>query len=387
MPHALHLRSDLSYNARVAVDLSFLKKIAKPSLSLSLFSGHPSRIVGIDVGAFSTKVVQLRHAAERATLETYGELINQPYLRHPDGGGGTGVMRFSDVDIGGIVRDVLRESNATARDAVFAIATSAAFVTTISFPRAMEGEIASAVPYEARKYVPIPISEVVLEWMVLESAEEQEDIAVLLIAVPRETIEKIRRVADAAKIQIRGLELESFSMARSLVGYENTPTLIINFGHQSTTAAFVERGFVRAAHAIGRGSYELTRALERGLGVGYERAEAMKREAGLSERMEEQEIASIAAPFVETLLAEIDRTLTLYNRKAARKIQKVNITGGGANLKGLVESVASKLGLEVMRGSPFGRLVTPPFLQPILKEIGPSFSAAAGAALREFTPR
>lgn len=371
----------------MAVDLSFLKKIKKPDLSLFSLRGKPERVIGINVGAYSAKVVQLRYAAERAVLETYGELLVENYLKHTDSVHGSGILRYSDQDIATLVTDLVRESNVTTRDAAITIPAAAAFITTISFPRSFEKDVAQAVPYEARKYVPIPISEVLLEWMVLEDIETREEISVLLVAVPREVVEKFRRVANLAKLTLRALEVEPFSMARALVGYDNTPTLLINLGHQSTTLVFVDRGLIRMAHTISRGSQEITRSLERGLGVTSERAETMKREVGLSERIEEREITSVMMPLLDTLFAEIDRLISIYHRRAPRKIQKVNITGGGANMKGIVEFAASKFGLEVARGNPFARLVTPAFLETVLKEIGPTFSSATGAAMRELTPR
>ena len=369
------------------VDFSFLKRIGKPKLSLFFLKSKPSSVIGINIGTYSTKVVQLRYASERAVLETYGELLNEGYLKHPDSSRGSGILHFTDADLGILIKDVIRESNVTTHDAVVTIPATAAFITTITFPRALERDIPHAVPYEARKYVPIPISEVVLEWMVLEDAQAHDEIMVLLVAVPREVVEKLRRVSDLAGLNLRSLEVEPFSMVRSLVGYDNTPTLIINLGHQSTTLVFVDRGLIHMTHTLGRGSQELTRALERGLAVSLERAETMKREVGLSERIEEREITSVMTPLLETLFADIERLVSLYHRKAPRRIQKINLTGGGANLKGIVEFTVVRLGLEVTRGNPFTRLVTPAFLETILKDIGPTFSAASGAAMRELTPR
>ena len=354
---------------------------------MSFLRSKPSRIIGVQIGTYSSKVVQLRYQSERAVLETYGELRNGKYLAHPESAGGGGTLRYMDQDVISLLGDLLRESNTSAKEAVCVIPATAAFITVISFPRSLGGEVAQAIPYEARKYVPIPISEVILEWMILDEVEAREEIAVLLVAVPREAVEKFRRVVQGAGLNLRALEVEPFSTARSLVGQDPTPTLIVNMGHQTTTLTFVDRGLVRAVHTLGRGSQELTLALARGLAVGDERAEAAKREVGLSERIEEREIASVMGPLVETLLAEIGRVGLLYNRRAPRKIQRVVLTGGGAHLKGMVEYAASKLGIETSRGNPFRRLITPPFLEPILNEIGPNFSAAVGAALREFTPR
>ena len=385
--HALHLAAQSGYPKCVAVDFSFLKKLARPGFSLSFLSQKPSQMMGLHIGTYSSKVVQLRYEGERAILETYGEIKNEGYLKHPETSRSGGGIPYLDTDISELIKDLIRESNVTATAAICTIPATAAFITTISFPRSLSQEIAQAVPYEARKYVPIPIAEVVLEWMILESSEPSDTIDVLLVAVPREIVEKFRRVAQGAGITLRALEVEPFSLVRSLVGHDATPQVLVNIGHVATTLTFVDKGFIRLVHTIGRGSRELTLALERGLAIGKDRAEQAKRDIGLSERIEEREISSVLVPLIETLFAEIARTMAIYNRRVPRKIQRVNITGGGAHLKGIIEYGASKLGVEVARGNPFARLVTPPFLQPLLNDLGPNFSTAVGAALREFTPR
>lgn len=376
----------MRYNDNV-VNVSFLKKLVPPGLSFKFLGSKPSNVVGINIGSVSTKVVQLRYESERAILETYGELKNEGYLKTADSISQGGPLHYLDRDIAALLRDILREANVTARSGVFSLPSSAAFLTLMSFPRSLEREIAAAVPYEARKYVPIPIAEVAFEWMILDSPEPRDEIDVLLVAVPKEAIEKVTRVGEMAGIKVVALEVEPFSMVRSLVGQDNTASAVINLGHQSTTVAFADRGTLRLAHTIGRGSQELTRALERALAVGPDRAEIVKRDVGISERIEEREITSVMAPLIETLFAEIERIISLYNRRANRKIQKVNLTGGGSDLKGIVEYAASRLGVEVARGNPFSRVVYPPFMAPILRDIGPSFSVAVGLALREITAR
>lgn len=370
----------------MALDTSFLKKLVLPRFSLPVFAGGPASVAGIDIGASSTKVVQLRYEGERAILETYGELLNEGYLKIGEGTG-AGFLRYADNDIASLLKDLIRESNVTAKDAVMAVPAVSSFITTITFPAVAEKEIEQAVPFEARKYIPVPVSEVILDWDILGPTEGRDTIDVLLVAVPREIIDKLKRVADLGGIKLKALEVETFSMIRSLGGRELVPMAYINLGYQTTTLAIVDMGKLRVSYTFGRGSSELTKALARGLGISNERAEGIKREVGMSERIEEREITSIIAPLMAVLFAEIERTVSLYNRKTPRKIQKINLTGGGSNLKGLVEHTASKFGVEVTQGNPFGRVVTPAFMQPILREIGPSFSVAVGLALHGIASR
>ncbi|MBI3273856.1 MAG: type IV pilus assembly protein PilM [Candidatus Colwellbacteria bacterium] len=369
------------------VTIPFLKKIALPKFSFRFLAGKPSRVVGVDIGTYSTKVVQLRYERERAILETYGELINSGYFKTTNTMRASGFLRYSDKDIIALLRDVMKEAHVTAKDVVVAIPSGSSFVTSISLPLMQRKEMDNAVPYEARKYIPIPISEVTLDWEVLETDTENNVYKILIAAVPREVIDKFRRVLEAVGLNPRALEIETFSLIRSLIGHDPTPTAIINIGYSSIILAVVDRMQLRISRNFGHGAQEITRTLERGLGVTAERAEAMKQEIGLSQETENREIASIISPIVEVFLSEIERNIALYNRKASRKIQKINLTGGGSNLNGLVAHISSRLGLEVTKGNPFIRIITPAFMQPILREIGPSLSVAAGLALREITIR
>ncbi len=366
------------------VDIPFIKKLQLPSFSWNIFASKPTRIVGIDIGLQSAKVIQLKYQNERAILESYGELLSEGYLK-TGGSPGGGFLRYADTDIAELIKDVLKESNISTTDAVFSVPATSSFITTFTLPRMSPKEIEQAIPFEARKYVPIPIAEVVLDWDVMETTETNS--TVLLVAVPREIIDKFKRIADMVNLKLLALEVETFSMVRSLIGPDQTPTLIVNFGHQVTTLVIADHGKLRVSHNISRGAQELTRALEQGLNITKERAEAVKREIGIDERIEEQETTSILSPLVESLLSEIERIISLYNRKAERKIQKISLTGGGSNLKGLIDHMSIKFGVEVARGNPFARVVTPAFMQPMLREIGPIFSVATGLALHEITTR
>jgi type IV pilus assembly protein PilM len=369
------------------IDIPFFKKLRKPSFSFDFLSSKPTRVVGIDIGMFSTKVVQLRYESERAVLETYGELLGEGYFKNVDTTGSGGVLRYLDSDLASLLTDVLRESNVTTKAAVLSVPAIASFVTSITFPRISKKEIESAVPLEARKYIPIPMSEVILDWDTFDNEENRDSVEVLLIAVPREVVEKFKRVIKLVGLNALALEIETFSLVRSAARYESIPTAFVNIGHIATTLAVVDERRLRVSHSIDHGSLELTKALERGLNVNTARAEAIKREVGLSERVEEREIASVITPLVEILFSEIERLVSLYNRKASRKIQKINLAGGGANLRGLIEYVASRFGMEVARAQPFSRVVSPPFMQPVLRELGPPFAVAAGLAMREITTR
>ncbi|MBI3627130.1 MAG: type IV pilus assembly protein PilM [Candidatus Sungbacteria bacterium] len=370
------------------MDFAFLKKISLPKLG-SVF-GRSRSIVGIDIGDASVKVVQLKKDQERAVLETYGELKTDRYLKKSEGMLGGGVLRFIDADIASMISDVISESNVTAKEAVVSIPSTSSFVTLVEFPTADRAEVTKAIPFEARKYIPIPISEVALDWQIIDegdTAQPGERTKVLLVAVPKEILSKMHRIFEITKVKIKSLEIETFSLVRSLIGHDKSPTAIVNIGAQSSSIVIVDRGVVMLSHTIDRGAHELTTALARGLGITAERAEAFKYEIGLSDRPEDREISSVITPLIELQLSELQRIIASYNRGTERSIEKVYLTGGGSRLKGIIDYTARRFGLETTTPNPFTRVTYPAFMQPILKDVGPSFPVAVGLALREISTK
>lgn len=357
----------------------------KIPLLKNIFSRRSSQVVGIDIGLYSAKAVQLRYDKSRAVLETYGELLVDQYLKTVEFGG-AGFLHYAQQDVVDLLRDLLRESKVSTKQAVFGVPSEASFATTINFPPLSKKEIAQALPFEARKYIPIPISEVVLEWDIAAQEEGEDHINVLLVAVPKEVVAKIKNIAVLVELEPSAVEVEAFAILRSIIATNPAPTAIIDLGYNSSLLIIADKTKLRVAHTIDRGSNDLTRALERGLGITQDRAEDLKREVGLSSKLEEREVVSVIVPLVESFWNDIERIISLYNRKAPRKVQNIILVGGGANLKQLTEYVVAKFGVEVSVGNPFAKVVAPPFLQPMLREIGPSFATAVGLALHGLMP-
>src|SRR3989338_2789059 len=130
---------------------------------MSALQPSADSVIGIDVGSAYLKVVQLRRKSGRAVLETYGSLALGPYA-------GLEIGRATHLPtqkISEALRDLMREAHVTSSHAGVAIPFEASLVTPIEMMVTSERELETAVPIEARKYVPVPISEVNLDWWVI----------------------------------------------------------------------------------------------------------------------------------------------------------------------------------------------------------------------------
>lgn len=206
-------------------------------------------VVGIDIGSSSIKVIQLKQSHNSAVLETYGELQLGPYAQ-VEVGKATNLepSRLSEALV-----DIVREASITSRNGALAVPYASSFVTVITLPTTDEARIASMIPIEARKYVPVPIGEVTLDWFVIPEKKgrgEQKDSRVLLAAIHNEALNRYKTAVRDANMLASFNEIEVYSTIRSSVVNQKDTVMLVDIGAATTKLYIVSEGIVQAAHSM-----------------------------------------------------------------------------------------------------------------------------------------
>lgn len=366
----------------------------------TLLRPKTTSVVGIDLGNSSIKVVQLRKERGAAVLETYGELALGPYAQLDVGR----ATNLSPDKIAEALKDVIKESNVTSTSCGAAIPFSSSLVTLLEMPALGAQQLASMIPIEARKYIPVPISEVQLDWFVVPEGEAKyfygggrnevpddpkkaKTSLVLLVAIHSDTLAKYTDALKLAGLSPSFYEIETFSTIRSIAERGMTPVAVVDIGAATTKVYVVQMGIILSSHVISKGSQDITLALANTGNTSIAKAEEMKRDIGLATADTAQEssmpISHIATLTMEYIFIEVQRALLSFEKKYNQAIGKVVLTGGGATMKGLDTFAHKKLEIEIERADPFAHVQAPAFLEEVLKEAGPEFSVAVGVALRK----
>lgn len=366
---------------------------------MSLFSSEKGEsVLGIDIGSSAIKIVQLKNRRGTAVLETYGEIALGPYAN-------TEIGRSANLPpekLAQALGDVLKESNATTKSCAVAIPFSASLISLIKMPAVARKQLNEMVPIEARKYIPVPVSEVTLDWFVIpeeegnisgDGAQEESDphknIDVLLVAIRNDVITTYQNIIRDAGLAVSFFEIEVFSTVRAVLEHGIAPVCIIDMGAANTKLYIVEHGIVRESHIINRGAQDLTISISRALGISVARAEELKRQFGVGggadirEKEESGRLGEIAHLSLDFAFSEANRALLNYQNKHRKNITQVILTGGGSALKGISELARRQLSAEVVLGNPFAKTEAPAFLEKTLQEAGPEFAVAVGIALRK----
>ena len=372
---------------------SLFKKIMA-ELNLGAIGGASGvdTAVGVDIGTSSIKLVELKKKGGRAVLETYSTLALGPYA-NLDIGATTNLT--SDL-LTKAIGDALKEGTITTKNAAFSIPSSASLVFLLDLPAAItEKDLPTIIPTEARKYIPVPISEVTLDYWVIPHRQEgfyDEDkdagqipakSEVLTAAIHNETLSKYRDLAKTSGLECDIFEIEVFSAIRSTFAHELSAVLLMDLGASKTKLAIVEYGIVRNFHIINKGSAEMTTNIATSLSVPFARAEDMKRSIGLTGGGNDKPVSDVVKLIVDQILSETENVIQAFERKYNKPISKVIITGAGALLPGFREHAQEVFRTEVTLGNPFDKVEVPEFVAKVLAETGPEFAVALGLALRK----
>jgi type IV pilus assembly protein PilM len=280
----------------------------------------------------------------------------------------------------------MKEANITSAVGGVAMPLSASLISLITLPTKDEGDLAAMIPIEARKYIPVPVSEVTLDWFVIPEAEADflgaagrtktpNATDVLLVAIHNTALERVQSIVASAGLSPRFYEIEPFSIGRAAYEHGTAPVMVIDFGASGTRVYVIEFGIVDVSHTLNHGGQDITLALAKSKGMTFTEAEKMKREKGLS-------ADDAGYSTLEFMFSEARRIYLSYQRKEGKAISKIVLVGGGASLKGILDIAARSFDAPVSLGTPFDRVSAPAFITDVLSSAGPSFASAVGLALR-----
>jgi sulfite exporter TauE/SafE len=270
------------------------------------------------------------------------------------------------------------------------LSSFSAFTTLLELPVMSDREISQSISYQAKNYIPLPISSVTIDWVkvgekVMPDGSKKQQ--VFLISVPNEQVEKYTYIFKQAGLTLQALEIESMSSARALTAGIENPMVIIDIGGRSTAIAVAQGGMLKFAGQTDFASGSLTQALSTALNIGSRRAEDLKRQSIFLGGGGERELSTIMLPIVDVIINEAKRIIASFESGYQDKVAGILLCGSGANMHGLDSYIASQIGLPAKEGDRVrpqimfhvGRIVSFFILGGVIGAIGSAFTLNTSA--------
>lgn len=366
---------------------------------MGLFSSHPSYL-GVDIGTASIKVVELLNEGGRPRLLTYG-FVEEPVDIIRDSSEAT----LNKVAV--LLTKVCSEAKVSTKKTVAALPSFSVFSSIISLPEMNKKDIPQAVYWQAKKFVPMSLEEMTLDWKLLDkeikinelvknSAEKNntdnktegaankkdEGTKFLIAAAPKKLVLKYIEIFKKAGLELLSLETENFAMERAMVGGDKNPVMIVDVGDLTSDISIVENSIPLLARSVDVGGKLITEAIVNSLHVDQKRAEQFKRDIGFLPG--EGNLPKVIEKVVTPIINEIKYCFDLYaSSQSNQRIEKIILTGGSSFLPNIDKYLSDLLNIKVFIGDPWARVIYPLELKATLAELAPRFSVAVGLAMRE----
>lgn len=360
-------------------------------LAIPILLPMPEEFFGLDFGSHTLKAVELTKHGEDFHLMAFGSTPTPAGV----------VLSESELDQKELVKAIghlVKEIGIKNRNVATAFPESQIFTRVIEIPAMSEKELASAIRWEAEQYVPMPLSDVKISWMVLEKGKTQKakgksengtvKMKVLLVAAPLTLIDRYMKIMRLSGLTPIAFETEIVAIARAFSPKKDQvpPTMIVSIGASTTDLCIVDRGIIQFTRSIGTGGVALARAVAQELGFEMTQAEEYKKSYGLLENQLEGKIMNTIKPVFDVIVNEIDRARLSYQTHQATSVMKrVVLTGGSAQLPGIVVYLAENLGVEVQIGNPWENVIIPEKLKEKADQLENqvNYAVAVGLAMKE----
>lgn len=334
--------------------------------------------VGIDFGTHTVKAVELKN------ITTQPQLVNLGSQLTPRGAINS-EERQDQKRLAEALKLLYANSRIKNTSVVMALPEFSVFTRFLEFPGVKQEELKESVYYEAKQYLPIPIEEVQMSYVVIGFNEQKSAPRVLLVAAPKKIIEIYMNIANFANLDLIAIETESVAMGRAMFrSLKKKDCVMLDFGANSTDMSIMTNGSLVFSQSISIGSDSLTQSIVNKFNFDYKRAEEFKRAYGLIPDAVEGKIYAALTPIVESIMVEIRRGIEFYkNKTMSGAPTEYLLNGDGALLPGLTEYISKSLGVSAQVANPWFNIVVDNRFKNTVAKSGASYSVAIGLSLKE----
>ena len=339
--------------------------------------GRSKTSIGLDIGSGFVKVVEVDHSGDQPEVS---RVAMRPLL--PDA-----IVEGEIMDYGLVsdtVRGLFQEMGMKSADVVTAVGGHDVIIKKIQMDRMKESDAREVIRWEAEQHVPFDIKSVELDFQILNPHDDGMQMEVLLVAAKRELVDNKVGLLQDAGINPITIDVDAFALHNAFE--HNYPEsqegiiALVNVGHETTNVNILENGVPILTRDIPFGSRRIREDLQRERGLTAEQAEDVVQARETVDDLERFVDAS-----ADEIAVGIERASAfLMTREDGETLGKIFLSGGGARVPGMVESLARRMNVETHLVNPFERVPVRPDAagEVSIEEAAPMLLLPLGLALR-----
>jgi type IV pilus assembly protein PilM len=306
-------------------------------------------LIGLDIGSSCVRAVETTSGKDGPAIANFGQVPLPP-------GAVIGGIIHDDKAVTAALRRLWATTKFRSRQVVFGVTNPQVVVRELTLTNMPDRELRRSLPFQVQDVLPLPVEKALLDFQRLEDPGENETVRGLLIAAPKDAVLTAVRAIERAGLHVARVDLASFALLRAVSRLDTQVEAIVDIGARVTTVVVHADGEPLIVRTIPRGGDAVTEMIASRLGATFGEAESLKCRVGL--RADDgPETAEVVREAIRPLVSEI-RSSFAYLTSGSRqtRVHRLALSGGGAQLPGLLDTLRAQLEIDVVIADPVIRL-------------------------------
>lgn len=300
------------------------------------------KAISIEIGYSLTRVCEVDYKAKTHKVYRYFMIPT------PNGVINDGVLTVSPEYVDAL-KSALAESKMKAKQVVFTITSGRIASREVTIPFVKENRIADVVSANASDYFPVDLSQYQLAYNILGTVGEEKtakQYKLLVLAAPLALLDKYYDLAKALKLELAAIDYAGNSVFQVAKDKCSTGTnLVIKIDERSSLVMAIQNGTFTFTRNV---AYGVDEAIDTIIESDRWKDCTNVREAVDTMSFNDCTLTEEVRGALEPLAGGIARVVDYYvSHNANTLVEKIYITGLGADIKGLAEMLGSELNFEV----------------------------------------
>jgi type IV pilus assembly protein PilM len=303
---------------------------------------EPKFTLGLDIGSSAVKVIAL--GPRKGTGPR--PILGQNLVAIPAG---------QDAELAETVKNAVEALQVPIRTVNLAVSGQWVIMRVVELPTMKPDEMKQALPFEAQRYLPFNISDVVIDGAVLGPVDEHKQ-WVLIVACKKELIERRLDCARAAGLEVAIIDVDALALTNSFLaganGHKPEGTkALIDVGAQLTNVVVFRDAIPYLVRDIPWGGEKLVRNIAEQSGVDAPTVQQALLQGELPEavRASLQQVS-------EALVTELQLSFDYFENRFGQPPDQLLISGGLSQCGSFVEALKGHLAQAVTPWSPVSGL-------------------------------
>ncbi|MFH1593767.1 MAG: type IV pilus assembly protein PilM [Candidatus Omnitrophota bacterium] len=301
-------------------------------------------IVGLDIGSRSIKAAEVSLDGRKRKLTKF-QISEIDLPQTPE-----------KIDLA--LKSLLGKLKTSAKIVNVSLSAPSAIVRFINMPIMKEDELKNSLSYEAEKYIPFNISEVIVDACILADTVpgRKQEMRVLLAAAKKDAVNSRIDMLKKHGFSIAIIDIDSFACFNAYCDCadkldDSKSIAILNIGYTQTNIVIANGSSPYFTRDIQIGGRDIARAL----------SDEMKIDENGSDRLlcepkdRESQVFETAKSVLSSLIDELRLSFGYYENQYGKGINEIYISGGIAKLPGIAKYCEEHFGARTVPWDPFSK--------------------------------